>query len=421
MSLRSRSTSAILAAIAAVLVSTAALTPRNVPPACTPGESGLTLADGFCAILVADGIRGARHLVVAPNGDVIVNAQGGRGGGGGAMLLRDTNGDGKADLKEALGTPGGNGIALQGESLWLATDDAVLRYRFPAGATKPAAGPDTIVQGLPNGGHSAKSIAVAADGSLYVNIGSRTNSCQQRDRQNESPGTDPCTELETRAGIWRFDANRTHQQQQDGMRFATGLRNVVALTVQPGTDQLWGMQHGRDQLFQNWASVGYTEEESAELPSEEMVHIDAGDDFGWPYCYHNRFVGHLVLAPEYGGDETKVGRCAQKEEPFAAFPGHWAPNGLAFYDATQFPQNYRNGAFIAFHGSWNRAPLPQEGFKVVFQPIANGKASSESWTFIDGFRDLQPAGRPVGLAVGPDGSLYVSDDSGGRVWRIVHP
>jgi len=390
------------------------------PPACSPAESGLQLADGFCAILVASDLRGARHLVVAPNGDVIVNVQGGRGGGGGAMLLRDTDGDGKADVRETLGSPGGNGIALSGERLWVATNDAVLAYRLPAGSTRLAGGPDTIVSGLPSGGHAAKSIALGIDGALFVNLGSRTNSCQVQDRQNESPGQDPCTELETRAGIWRFDANRTGQHQQDGVRYATGLRNVVALAVHPGTGQLYGMQHGRDQLFQNWASVGYDEKESAELPSEEFIEVNRGDDFGWPYCYHNRFLGHLVLAPEYGGDETKVGRCGDKKGPLVAFPGHWAPNGLAFQTTDQFPADYRGGAFIAFHGSWNRAPLPQEGFKVVFQPMSGRSPAGDYRTFIDGFRALSPAGRPVGLAVGPDGSLFVSDDAGGRIWRVVH-
>jgi glucose/arabinose dehydrogenase len=388
-------------------------------PACTPGQSGLQVADGFCAILVASDLRGARHLVVAPNGDVIVNLQGGRSGGGGATLLRDTDGDGKADVRESLGTPGGNGIALSGDRLYIATNDAVLAYRLAPGATSLGGGPDTIVSGLPNGGHAAKSIALGPDNALFVNIGSRTNSCQVQDRQNESPGNDPCTELETRAGIWRFDARRSGQHQQDGIRFATGLRNVVALYVNPASGQLYGMQHGRDQLFQNWASVGYDEKESAELPSEEFVELNRGDDFGWPYCYHNRFLGHLVLAPEYGGDETRVGRCADKKEPLVAFPGHWAPNGLTFYNGTQFPAEYRGGAFIAFHGSWNRAPLPQEGFKVVFQPMNGGKPAGEYRTFIDGFRELSPGGRPVGLAVGPDGSLFVGDDTGGRIWRVV--
>jgi glucose/arabinose dehydrogenase len=389
-------------------------------PACDAENAGLRLPQGFCALLVADGLGSVRHLVVRANGDIIANVQGSRGGGaGGAVGLRDTNGDGKADVKEALGSPAGHGIWLTGETLYLTTNTAVLRYHLPAGSLKPTSGPDTLVSGLPaSPGHPTKSVVVTSDGSLYVHIGSRTNSCQERDRQNDSPGVNPCVELETRAGIWRFDANKLRQQPQDGVRFATGLRNTNALTLNSQNGVLYGVPHGRDQLLQNWGSKGYTENDSAEKPSEIFVEIRQGDDFGWPYCYHDRIQGKSVLAPEYGGDGREVGQCAQKKQPLVGFPGHWAPNAIVFYNATQFPQSYRGGAFIAFHGSWNRAPLPQQGFNVVFQPMSGGRPSGEFSVFADGFQALQPAGRPTGVAVGPDGSLDVSDDAGGRIWRV---
>ncbi len=133
-----------------------------------------------------------------------------------------------------------------------------------------------------------------------------------------------------------------------------------------------------------------------------------------------------MLAPEYGGDGGKtVGLCAGRQGPVATFPGHWAPNDLAIYLGDKFPAGYRGGAFVAFHGSWNRAPLPQGGYNVVFQPLADGKASGPSIVFADGFagRYEEPgraAFRPSGLAVAPDGALYVGDDVHGRIWRITY-
>jgi len=196
---------------------------------------------------------------------------------------------------------------------------------------------------------------------------------------------------------------------------------MVALTRAPD-GVLYGVQHGRDQLGDNW---GFSDERNAELPAEEMFRVDEGDDFGWPYCYYDGGLDRRVLAPEYGGDGSEAGRCAATEPPVATFPAHWAPNGIAFYEGSQFPARYQGGAFIAFHGSWNRAPLPQAGYNVVFVPFVSGAAAAEWEVFAEGFvegGDL-PGGaehRPTGLAVGSDGSLYLSDDAGGTIWRIVY-
>jgi glucose/arabinose dehydrogenase len=127
-----------------------------------------------------------------------------------------------------------------------------------------------------------------------------------------------------------------------------------------------------------------------------------------------------VLAPEYGGDGKIVGTCADKLPPLAAFPAHWAPNDLEIYKSEQFPEAYRGGAFIAFHGSWNRSVGPQGGYNVVFQPIVDGEATGTYTVFADGFSDGATQLRPTGLAIGPDGSLYVSDDAAGRIWLIVY-
>jgi glucose/arabinose dehydrogenase len=384
----------------------------------------LKLPAGFCATVFANGVAGARHLVVAPNGDVFVAARNSRGGArGGIVALRDTTGDGKADVQVKFGNNGGSGIALRGTDLYFATDNAVLRYTLPAANLLAHTKPDTIVRGLPAmGGHVAKTIALGSGDDLFVNIGSRTNSCQSQDRRPGLRGLDPCTELNSRAGIWRFNAAKRNQTQRDGQRFATGLRNVVAIATGPN-GELYGVQHGRDQLFQNWRQH-FTAEESAATPAEILVRIVDGDDYGWPYCFYDGAQKSHVLAPEYGGDGQKQGRCRNVKQPLAAYPAHWAPNGIVLYSGTQFPERYRGGAFIAFHGSWNRGPLPEAGNNVVFQRMTNGTPQGEFEVFAQGFAppDVPPRTAPhraTAVAIGPDGSLYISDDAGGRIWRVM--
>ncbi|HYL22030.1 MAG TPA: PQQ-dependent sugar dehydrogenase [Gemmatimonadales bacterium] len=414
--------SGLALALAALWLSAGPQTRRSAAgPVCDADNGGVILPPGFCALIVADRVGAARHLVVAPNGDLFVALLSGHRGPG-VLALRDTTGRGKADVRDSLGAEGGTGIALAPGVLYFSTQSTVYRYALPAGQLRPVDPPDVIVQDLPSGGHNARNLALSPDGrTLFVNVGSASNSCQLADRAAESPGRDPCPELATRAGIWRFDASQIGQSEATAVRYATGIRNAVGLAVAPD-GQLWATQHGRDQLGQNWPTL-YTLEQSAEKPSEELVRVNAGDDFGWPYCYHDLELGHLVLAPEYGGDGKAVGRCAQKREPALVFPGHWAPDGLTFYTGTQFPAHYRGGAFIAFHGSWNRAPLPQAGFRVVFVPFQDGEPVGTYETFADGFWRADPGGpkhRPVGVAQGPDGSLYITDDAGGRTWRVLY-
>lgn len=393
---------------------------------CDANNAGLTLPNGFCASVFADTLGRARHIAVAGNGDVFVALRSSRDeASAGVVALRDTDGDGKADVRHRFGELGGTGIALHDGHLYFAPDDRVLRYPLAQGSLEPSGPPETIVSGLPSeGSHAAKSIEISADGDLFVNIGAPSNSCQVEDRQQASPGQDPCPQLERRAGVWRFNVNATGQTQADGERFATGLRNLVALRLHPESGVLYGVQHGRDQLAQNWGDL-YTEQESAEKPAEEFVRINEGDDFGWPYCFYDPELDEKVLAPEYGGDGKEVGRCTEAEDPVVAFPGHWGPNGLLFYSGEQFPERYRGGAFIAFHGSWNRAPLPQQGYNVVFQPFENGEPAGDWEVFADGFAGgtkgpREAEHRPSGLAQAPDGSLYVSDDRGGRIYRIYY-
>jgi glucose/arabinose dehydrogenase len=411
------------------------------PPACTGDNGGLTLPSGFCATVFADSIGHARHIAVAANGDVYVNTwsgsyygndEGGARRGGYVVALRDTTRDGRADVVQsfggsAKGNGGGTGIALFNGYVYAEAGPRIVRYPLPEGRLAPAADAgdgEVVVDGFPTtGSHPQHNFVIAQDGALYANMGSATNSCQRRDRTRESPGIDPCTELETRAGIWRFDANRMGQRFGREQRFATGIRNAVGLTIGPD-GALWATQHGRDQLAENWPAK-FTAEQSQENPAEELLRVADGADFGWPYCYYDGAAKKRVLAPEYGGDGKEVGRCANAATPAATFPAHWAPNDVVFYTGTQFPAKYRNGVFIAFHGSWNRAPGPQGGYNVMFQPMSGAQATGAQEEFARGFGGANPqptpaSYRPSGIAVGPDGALYVSDDTKGRIWRVTY-
>ncbi len=393
------------------------LASRPAPP-CSPGESGLVVPDGFCATVVAGDLGPVRQLAVSPSGDLYA-AISGRSklfGGGGVAAFRDRDGDGKPEEHASFGPRGGNDVKIHDGYVYLALQDRILRWRLPNGALAPTGDPETIVADLPHDGdHTAKSLAFPGGRVMLVNFGSATNSCQQQNRARGSKGIDPCRELERRAGIWQFAADRAGQSFADGKRFATGLRNTEALAVQPGTGAVYGAVMGRDQLSDNW---GVSAEVNANNPAEELVRVEAGGDFGWPYCFYSNEAHKKVLAPEYGGDGREVGRCAQAKDPLIAFPGHWAPLALAFVTDSALGAKYDGGLFVAFHGSWNRAPLPQAGYRVVFAPFADGHPTGAYETFATG------AGGPTslrasGVAMGKDGALYISADDSGKIWRVA--
>jgi glucose/arabinose dehydrogenase len=407
-------------------------------PPCPGDNGGITLPPGFCATVFADHIGHARQMAVAPNGVLYVNTWSGSyyrndtpPPGGFLVALQDTNGKGRADVVTRFGpgaesgNAGGTGIALYNGALYAETNDRIVRYALPTGTIAPSAPPEVVVSGLPlTGDHPMHPFRIDAPGGLYVDLGSATNSCQIANRMPNSPGIEPCTELETRAGIWRYDANRTGQRFSPAERFVTGLRNGEGIAFD-SAGRMFATQHGRDQLRENWPQL-YTPDQGANEPAEELMQLERGADYGWPFCYFDLTQQKRVLAPEYGGDGGKaVGPCADKRAPVAAFPAHWAPNDLLLYDGHQFPTAYQGGAFIAFHGSWNRAPFPQGGYNVVFQPLADGRASGHYIVFADGFAGTieepgRAAHRPSGLALGPDGALYISDDQNGRIWRVTY-
>jgi glucose/arabinose dehydrogenase/mono/diheme cytochrome c family protein len=405
-----------------------------------PGDtSGLTLPPGFCATVFADKLGHARNITVAPNGVVYVNTwsdpsyYGNKMPPPGGMLiaLQDTTGDGEADVIVRFGKTyregdrGGTGIGIYNSALYAESNDRIVRYELPESGAVPNGEPETVVSGLPlTGDHPMHPFAIDKNGNLFVDVASATNSCQAQNRMPNVPGNKPCVELKTRAGIWRYDANKTGQKFSPAERYATGIRNADGIAIDATGLGLYAAQQGRDQLHQNWPKL-YSEKQGADLPAEELLRVKQGDDFGWPECYYDAYQKKLVLAPEYGGDGGKtVGVCAHKKGPVAAFPAHWAPNALLIYNGKQFPSAYTGGAFIAFHGSWNRAPLPQGGYNVVFQPLADGKASGKYVVFADGFAEGhktpgEAAYRPAGLAMGPHGALYISDDRHGRIWRVT--
>jgi len=389
----------------------------------------LKLPAGFKAVTVLSDFGSVRHIAVAPNGVVFIHL-GRLKDGKGIYRLQDTNGDGKPDKIFAFGDFPGTGMAIRDGYLYASSDEEVFRYKLDADANVVNSGhPERIVTGLlARGEHQPKAITLDYSGNLYVNIGAYSNACQIDDRQKGSPGRMPCPILDSAGGIWQFRAdvpNQTYGNDYDH-RYATGLRNVVGLDWNRQTNSLFVMQHGRDQLSYLYPQY-WNDKQSAELPAECMYELHKGSNCGYPYIFYDQFQHKQVLGPEYGGDGKKE-PSEHYQDPILAFPGHLAPDGLLFYTGDQFPAKYKNGAFIAFHGSWNRAPEPQEGFYVVFAPFENGKPTGKWEIFADNFAGgpdkMSPSKaehRPCGLAQGPDGSIYVTDDNkNGGVWKISY-
>jgi len=338
----------------------------------------LTVPSGFEVSVFAAGLEAPRWLAFSPEGVLFASIP----SQGRVVALPDRNADGAADevvtFADSLYLP--HGLAFFSGALFVAENQRVVRIAYDPKAAKPqATRVQAIVPNLPTrGGHWTRTITFGPDGKLYVSVGSSCNSCVEDDSR--------------RAAITRYNADGSGERV-----YAKGLRNSVGLTWRPGTSELWATDNGRDNL-------------GDDLPPDEINVIRDGVDYGWPYCYGNR-----VPDPELGS----ASRCASTQPPVVALQAHSAPLGLAFYSGTQFPAEYRGDLFVAFHGSWNRS-VPT-GYKLVRVRMANGKPTGEVQDFATGWLEGSAAwGRPVDPVVGPDGSLYVSDDSAGAIYRISY-
>ena len=378
----------------------------------SPGETP-TVPQGFKIEAIATGLSNPRNVLALPNGDLLVvesqkagkepierpkrkimdwveaKAHGGSGNGPSnrILLLRDTNGDGKPDaqsvLIDKLNAP--FGIVLVGDQLYIADTDAILRYPYKVGDTK-VGGDATKVCDLPAGAinhHWTKSLAASADGSkLYVGVGSNSN-ILERGTSAEMNRAD-ILEVDPRTGAFSV--------------FAHGLRNPNGLTFYPGSDVLWTVVNERDEL-------------GPDLVPDYMTSVKRGAFYGWPYSYWGQNVDERVRP-----QRPDLVKAAIK--PDYGLSSHVAPLGLAFYTGSSFPAQFKGGAFIGEHGSWNRPE--RNGYKVVFIKFENGKPVGQPMDFVTDFlKGPNARGRPVGVAIDKTGALIVADDVGNTVWRVT--
>ena len=393
-------------------------------------NGGLILPDGFDAVVVVDSLPGrARHLAVNNNGDIYVKANR-KISGGMNYVLRDSNKDGRADIIKNFGpieSEGAyaTGMRIHNGFLYTSSEMIVYRYKLNPNEMVPTSEAEFIVidSGQPRE-HDGKPLAFDGKGHIFVPFGAPSDACQVENRLPGSPGMRPCPILDSNAGVWMFDENKRNQfRTTDGIKIATGLRSLVAMTWNAQDSTLYCVGHGRDGLVNGWPQF-YNEWQSALLPSEAFYKLKPGANAGWPYYYFDQMKGKVMVNPEYGGNGKIENTDKSIETPIVGFPGHYAPNDLLFYTGNQFPDRYKNGAFIAFHGSTIRAPYPQGGYIVAFVPFVNGKP--QKWeVFADGFtgkdtlvNTSDSKYRPMGLAQGPDGSLYISESNKGKIWKI---
>ena len=394
---------------------------------------GMTLPAGFTATVFAEGLPTPRHIAVSDNGDVYVTLRSGQAKftataeAGGVAALRDTDADGVADFVRTFGrSDADTGLAIRDGYLYYSTMTAIYAVELSR-ALVPTGSPEVVIDKMPQSanGHRTKPITFDNDGHLYTQVGAPSNACQAESGSPGSAGLTPCTQLEEHGGVFRFSATSRNQiHAEDGIRFSTGHRNIVALEWNDAADALYLAMHGRDGLSRLWPEY-YSEAADIELPAEEFHRLEQRDDLGWPYTYYDPIRGERMVMPEYGGDGNTPAEAGRYKDPLIGFPGHWAPNDLVFYSGTQFPERYRNGAFLAFHGPVNPRREDPGGYSVVFVPMnASGEITGDWEFFADDFELSPPGssviGRPSGLAVGPDGSLYIGDDAGGRIWKVSY-
>jgi glucose/arabinose dehydrogenase/mono/diheme cytochrome c family protein len=415
-----------------ILASSAFFVPSMNIPKGDPGNGGLFLPDGFQALVVVDSLPArARHLAINANGDIYVKGNKPMEGGAN-FVLRDLNNDGKADSIRNFGPfpdegPYATSMRIHNGYLYTSSQNIVYRYKLTKGDMIPASEPEIIV--VDSGRrreHDGKPLAFDNLGNIYVPFGGPSDACQEANRVPNSPGKFPCPLLDSNAGVWKFKADQLNQfRTRDGIRVATGLRSIVAMQWNKTDNTLYAVGHGRDGMGRTWPQY-FSPWESAMLPSEAFYKLKPGADAGWPYYYYDQIKKKVMRNPEYGGDGKKEFKADTITKPIFGFGGHWAPNDLLFYTGNQFPERYKKGAFVAFHGSTDRAPYPQAGYIVAFIPFENGRPTGTFEVFADGFAGADTLYntsdalyRPMGLAQGPDGSLYISESNKGKIWRVM--
>ena len=386
---------------------------------------GLTLLKGFHATVIAEGLGAARHITVRDNGDLYVSMRRVKGAPAGIVGLR-LGSDGKAVQTEHFSTvDGGTGIRMYKGALYAATSTAVYRFTMDSNTLVPTVEPQVIVEGVPPGGHG---LAFDGAGKMYVSLGANANLCADPKvpKGTKPVGLKPCPLLDTRAGVWSFDDAKPGQKFMDGEHYATGIRDMTALDWHKG-DALYGGMHGRDGTHAMVPELVSQADDDA-IP-DEIFRITKSTDMGWPYTYWDGVRKVRLTAPEYGGD-GKTPATGGYAAPVAAFfqPRRAGLLDIAFYNGKRFPKMYRGGAFVALHGAADEGGANgQAGYNVVFIPFKGNKAGAPV-VFADGFagptiddKNAKKAiYRPVGVAVAPDGTLYVADSNKGRIWRIVY-
>ena len=372
----------------------------------------LQLPPGFTQTIVAEGLGGPRHIAVNKQGGIYVKL-GRLKEGKGIVYLKEK--DGKFTQQLAFGDFPGTGICIKGNYLYASSNDEVYRYQLDKnGEVINADKPEKIITGLVNHNRdNSKSIVLDNNNNIYVNVGSYANACLIDPKSKIAPN--PCPILDSVVGISQLKANKLNQQYKDAVRYATGFKNVVGLDWNTQTNSLFIMQHGRGDLHTLYPEI-FTTEQQDQLPAETMYEVRKGADGGWPYEYYDQLQHKKILAPEYRGDGKKPGT-HKAIDPLVAFPAHLAPDGLLFYTGSRFPAKYRNGAFIAFHG---KSPELQKGYLVGFVPFKNGKPAGKYEVFADNFLINKDQHKPCGVAQGTDGSIYVSDDSNGSIYKIQY-
>ena len=383
-------------------------------------ETSLTLPRGFSAAIVADSLGSLRHLAINKNGDIYVKLRALKDGKG-IFFLRDTDGDGRMDKSMGFGNYPGTGIRIGGNLLYCSSNSGVFRYQLnDKGEVIDTSRAEVVVQGLVDRGRdNAKAIALDDNNNLYVAVGSYDETCTDVSGR----GKPNCPLLDSVGGVWQFTTSKVGQSYSDAIHYARGLKNVVGMDWNEATKSLFATSHGRGGLNSKFPKL-YTPDQDKALPAETLYELNRGADGGWPFVYYDPFQHKKIVSPEYGGDGKKSVD-NKYLDPVADFPAHLAPNDLLFYTGNMFPEKYKNGAFIVFH---NQSQPLKKGYLVAFVPFKNGKAAGPWEVFADNFTGVDlsnPAGplqhRPIGIAQGPDGALYVADDLEGTIFKITYP